>query len=97
MHGKRSSPVIGALVTGVDCCSVFNSVDSDLDDQKLKAAKKRVGKCPLCNEEHSFKSKWHTVPWPSDRFIQCKKFIEMSVTERGEALDLFQGCSRCTA
>ena len=85
-HVKKKNPLIGAFAAGLN--------GSNSDDQKLEAAKQRVGKCPLCNEEHTFKSKWRTVPWPSDRLIQCRKFNEMDHMERCEALDFVQGCTR---
>ena len=97
MNRKKNNTDVGEVATSVNGSSVCISTSSDSDDQKLEAAKQRVGKCPLCNEEHTFKSKWRTVPWPSDRLIQCKTFNDMNTKERAEALDLVQGCSRCTS
>ena len=91
IHGKTGNPSIGALATGID-----GSLSSNSESQKLEAAKKRVGLCPLCGDEHSFKSKWRTMPWPSDRFIQCKTFNDMPTKQRGETLESVKGCSRCT-
>ena len=65
--------------------------------QKLEEVRKKVGKCPVCKQEHTFKSKWRPVPWPSDRFIQCKKFNDMTSRQRAEVLEKFGGCARCTA
>lgn len=65
--------------------------------QKLEQVRKKVGKCPVCKQEHTFKSKWRPIPWPSDRFIQCKKFNDMTSRQRAETLEKFGGCARCTA
>ena len=32
--------------------------------KRLEEARKRVGKCPLCQQEHTFKCRWRTEPWP---------------------------------
>ena len=64
---------------------------------KREAARKRVGKCPLCNQEHTFKPKFKSTSWPSDRFIQCKKFNDMNSKQRGQTLEKYKSCSRCTS
>ena len=45
--------------------------------KKLEEVRKRVGKCPVCKGEHTFKSKWRPEPWPADRLIQCRKFSDI--------------------
>ena len=35
--------------------------------------------------------------WPSDRFITCKKFNDMSSKQRAEAIQKASGCARCTS
>ena len=65
--------------------------------QRLEDARKRVGKCHLCKEEHTWKSRWRPIPWPSDRFIGCKKFNDMTSRQRAETLEQYGGCARCTS
>ena len=96
---KKSVPSVDALVAGVDGSSVDDnsSVKKDLDQTKLEDARRRIGNCVLCNQEHTFKSKWRPYPWPSDRFIQCQKFNDMNCRQRAETLEMYGGCARCTA
>ena len=96
---KRVPPTVGTLVTGVDGSSVINNSTTrkDIGQQRLEDARKRIGKCVLCNQEHTFKSKWRPFPWPSDRFIQCQKFNDMNIRQRAETLEMYGSCARCTA
>ena len=74
--------------------------DCELPQQqkkKLEAARDRVGKCPACNQAHTYKSRWSTQPWPSDRFVSCQKFSNMSTKQRAETLQRASGCVRCTS
>ena len=96
-NNKKGNPSVGALAAGIDSSANQNFAKKDSDHQKLDQAKQRVGKCPLCEEEHTFKSKWRSMPWPSDRLIQCKRFNDMTTQQRGEFLEQVQGCSRCTS
>ena len=36
-------------------------------------------------------------PLPSDRFLNCPKFKNMTAKVRGETLEKFSSCSRCTS
>ena len=74
-----------------------NNREREKQKTRLENAKKRVGKCPVCGKEHTFKSQWSTTPWPSDRFLMCQKFGDMSKKQRAEALKRAGGCIRCTA
>ena len=65
--------------------------------KKLEEVRKRVGKCPVCKGEHTFKSKWRPEPWPADRLIQCRKFNDMQSKQRAEVLEKVKGCARCTS
>ena len=96
---KKQAPSVGALAAGIDSSSGNNSNGNrnDQDHQKLEDARIRIGKCVLCMEEHTFISKWRTVPWPSDRLIQCRKFNDMNSRQRAETLQNCGGCARCTA
>ena len=78
------------------------SVDvvSDSRESVLKEAKKRArdscGKCPICNIPHNWQRKdgsW----WPSDRFITCRKFKDMNISQRSSTVEKSSGCPRCTS
>ena len=100
---KKSSATGGFCATSVEGAESGKEEDAEAASKKeqtrkrLEEVKRRVGKCPLCKGEHTFKSKFKPVPWPSDRLIQCKKFNDMSTKQRAEALEKYGGCARCTA
>ena len=74
-----------------------NVTKKEASRKKLEEARKRVGKCPLCKQEHTYKSRWRPQPWPADRFFMCKKFNDMQTTQRAQTLEKFSGCARCTS
>ena len=65
--------------------------------KRLEETRKKVGKCPVCGQEHTFVARFCPEPWPSDRFIQCKKFGDMSSKQKAEAIQKAGGCPRCTS
>ena len=65
--------------------------------QRLEDARLKAGKCPLCQLEHTFKTRWTNQMWPSDRFITCKRFNDMSQRQKAEAIESVSGCPRCTS
>ena len=77
----------GAAVSGL----------SDKQKEKYDEFKKRAGNCKLCKVMHSFQSRWMKTPLPSDRFLNCPKFKNMTAKLRGETLQKFSSCSRCTS
>ena len=81
---------------GDDLGSAGHSNQGD-EKKRLEAYRLKVGKCPACKQEHTFKSKWSTTPWPSDRLLVCKKFNDMSSKQRAEQLQKTGGCARCTS
>ena len=66
------------------------------DDPKYKKVKESIGKCSICAQYHTWKNRQGIV-WPSDRFINCKKFSDMTIPQRAAAVERVQGCARCTA
>ena len=70
---------------------------SDKQKEKYDEFKKRAGYCKLCKVMHSFQSRWMKTPLPSDRFLNCPKFKNMTAKLRGETLQKFSSCSRCTS
>ena len=71
--------------------------DSDEDSPKDKARKRAqqfCGKCPVCNKDHTWVRK-SGDKWPSDRFISCKKFQDMTVDVRASSVQKCKGCPRC--
>ena len=68
-------------------------------DKKVRyeEARLKAGKCPLCKSEHTFRTRWTNVSWPSDRFVTCKRFSDMSTRQRAELIEKSAGCPRCTS
>ena len=66
------------------------------NNSKYKRVKESIGKCSVCSQFHTWKNRQEAV-WPSDRFINCKKFSDMSTQQRAAAIERVQGCARCTA
>ena len=77
--------------------SEANQEKEDKKKQRYEEARQLAGKCPLCKQEHTFKTRWTNQVWPSDRFITCKTFNDMSSKQRGEAIEKVSGCPRCTS
>ena len=65
--------------------------------RRYDEARKKAGKCSVCKYEHTFKTRWDNLVWPSDRFITCRKFNDMSSKQRAEAIEKASGCPRCTS
>ena len=69
-------------------------------EEKYQKAKIAAGKCPACKDHHTFKKNMGKDAgklWPSDRFVSCRKFRDMNVQQRAQALQTAQGCPRCTS
>ena len=69
------------------------------DDETGKEKARRrsqefCGKCPLCSKEHTWTRK-SGDNWPSDRFLSCRKFNDLSVVSRAQQIQKSKGCPRC--
>ena len=73
-----------------------NDVADEENASKFKKLKETFGKCSVCNQFHTWKNRQGSV-WPSDRFINCRKFSDMSIQQRAAAVEKVKGCARCTA
>ena len=76
-----------------------STVMSDDEDKKAKARKRSeefCGKCPVCFKSHTW-TRNDGEKWPSDRLISCKKFNDMSVSDRAKEVEKCKGCPRCTS
>ena len=74
-------------------------VQPDDDEKKAKARKKSeefCGKCPTCNKSHTW-TRNDGEKWPSDRLISCRKFNDMSVSDKAKEVEKCKGCPRCTS
>ena len=76
-----------------------SGVDEDEEETRVKnnrqRAKDSCGKCPICDQYHTWK-KWDGTFWPSDRFISCRKFSDMNTQQRASAVEKAKGCPKCT-
>ena len=93
-NAPKKSTTVGALATEIE-----EQDDSKLErvQNRLEACKQKIGKCPACNGEHTYKSKWSKTPWPSDRLVVCRKYNDMNHRQRAELLEKVAGCARCTS
>ena len=69
--------------------------DNNPGETFRQRAKEACGKCPVCNQFHTWTKKDGTF-WPSDRLISCKKFSDMNIQQRASAVESASGCPRCT-
>ena len=71
---------------------------SEEEDTGKERARKRsqeyCGKCPLCSKEHTWTRK-SGDQWPSDRYLSCRKFNDLSVVARAQQVQKSKGCARC--
>ena len=74
-----------------------DAVEEDEENSKERARKRSqeyCGKCPLCGKQHTWTRK-SGDKWPSDRFLSCRKFNDLSVAARGQQIQKSNGCPRC--
>ena len=74
-----------------------DATEEDVENSKEKARKRSqeyCGKCPLCGKQHTWTRK-SGDKWPSDRFLSCRKFNDLSVAARGQQIQKSNGCPRC--
>ena len=94
---KGAKAVVGAVKTEEDRSSTATGELSEYQNQKYQELKTKAGSCKLCKTMHTFKSRWMSKPLPSDRFFSCQQFKNMSPKSRGETLQKFSACARCTS
>ena len=102
-----SSKKVSGASAGVLAARVEEGHDSADEAEKLakqenqkrrrEEVRQKVGKCPICKGEHTFKNRWSTTGWPTDRLFTCMKFNDMNSKQRGETLQKAGGCARCTS
>ena len=101
--GDKKVGQAGMYASKVEDEDVTSGDESDETASKIQQRKRfeekrqKVGKCPVCKEEHTYKTRWNPMPWPADRFLTCKKFNDMSSKLRAEAIEKAAGCARCTS
>ena len=64
-------------------------------NEKIEEMRRKCGKCKLCKGEHTFRGKFDKY-YPSSRFMNCFKFRGLDAKQRGETLEKFKSCVRCT-
>ena len=70
--------------------------EETLKDKAYKRSQEFCGKCPLCSQNHTW-IRQSGDKWPSDRFLSCKKFNDMTAAARAKAVEKCKGCPRCTS
>ena len=96
-HAGLAAAVINKDVTN-EAETSEQALDRDAQrKRKYEEARLNAGKCPVCHSEHTFRTRWSNMQWPSDRLITCKKFNDMSSKQRAETIESLSGCPRCTS
>ena len=85
---SKSSKVFGSLAV---------VTKNDEQDKKYQEMKDKCGPCKLCHNHHTFHCKKTNSDKPSDRFIQCKLFNNMTSKQRAQVFERNSACSRCQA
>ena len=67
-----------------------------LDNDKFQRRREKLGKCPICQGEHTYRNRLG-VMWPSDRLSGCEKFQKLSPEERAVKVESVGGCAQCTS
>ena len=67
-----------------------------LDDDRLQKRREKLGKCPICQGEHTYKNRRGQM-WPSDWLSGCENFQKLSPEERAVRVESLGGCAECTS
>ena len=75
------------------------STNKEAQERGFKIATERTGKCPDCKELHTYNKKVGTkvIPWPSEHFKSCPRFMAMSPTDKAKQIEKANGCPKCTS
>ena len=94
---KKVNPGAGVLAAQVTDRSDESDHNVEHQKKRMEEARERIGKCPVCNREHTYESRFSpSGTWPSDRMIMCQKFNDMTSKQRAEVIEKAAGCPRCT-
>ena len=94
--GKGGKDNVDILVVNTNDESSNKGGGGGKKQEKIEEMRKRFGKCKLCKGDHTFKGRFDKY-FPSDRFMNCFKFRGMDTKQRGETLEKFKSCVRCTS
>ena len=72
-------------------------VDKKERDVEKKKLKDECGKCPLCQQYHTFFRTRDREHWPSDRLFKCDAFKDLGLKKRAETLERLGCCATCTS
>ena len=97
VYGREEKPKPPLVRSAGVEAAAANSITNE-DDRKdaKKRARETCGKCPVCGQNHTWQRKDNQW-WPSDRLVSCKKFRDMNLQQKSEAIEKFKGCPRCTS
>ena len=91
-HKSNNCPSIKAVVGSTDA-----SAGNKKKDDEFKRAKADCGRCPLCNEFHTFYKTREKIEWPSDRLFKCESFRNLSLWDRANTIERLKCCASCTS
>ena len=75
--------------------NVTNVKEDPKDTEKFKNLKDKIGKCPVCQEFHTWDRK-DKKNFPSSKLRACPKFMGLTVKARARKLEEIGGCPQCS-
>ena len=91
--------IISAVTVKKEDDANNTSVTNRNKEEEKRKARRECGKCPLCNQEHTYiKTRSRDrEQWPSDRLFKCDKFMDMDLRQRADTLERLKCCPSCTS
>ena len=94
-HNCRKSP------TSRPRASTLAAATSEQQTFSHEKARTRAGKCPVCQEEHTYTRRNSfsqcNEEFPTDQLNSCPVFRNLPPEERGHHVERVKGCYKCTA
>ena len=78
---KLGNKISGGKTFGAKAEQTKTGDDETGKEKARRRSQEFCGKCPLCSKEHTWIRK-SGDNWPSDRFLLCRKFNDLSVVAR---------------
>ena len=94
----KVTATVGATSTdgGRDAGDASQETIDDKHQKKVDDLKQKYGKCKICQKFHYFFTS-DKKSIPSGKFLNCLAFKNMGKKQRGESLQKFAACVRCTS
>ena len=83
-----------------DCPKKYGKVINALNihnEDDFRKQQEKMGRCPVCQENHTFRSSKTGYDWPSHRLSMCEKFTELPTEEKAKKIESVGGCALFTS